>query len=81
MFTFLFFEDVERDDEGNIYTNRHATQEGFFTKNGLEKDAATFSNIGNDFRYLDAIDSVEGRPSKRFMFTMERKVFDIYIYV
>ena len=74
VFTFLFYEDVEEDNDGNIRTNRHASQDSFFARKGQEKKTAIFSNVSNDFRYLDANDSAEGSPSKRFFATLERKV-------
>lgn len=73
-FTFLFYEDVEENKEGNICTNRHASQDTFFARNGEEKKAATFSNVSNEYRYLDSNESAEGCPSKRFAATLERKV-------
>jgi hypothetical protein len=73
-FTFLFYEDVEQDNDGNICTNRHASQDTFFAKKGEEKKTATFSNVSNVFRYLDSNESAEGCPSKRFVATLERKV-------
>lgn len=79
----MFYEDVEQDDNGNICTNRHASADTLFAKNGEEKKAATLSNVSNDYRYLDANDSVEGRPSQRFLTTLVRKVCegDHYYYI
>jgi hypothetical protein len=74
VFTFLFYEDVEQDQEGNVRTNRHASQDTLFARKGEEKKTATLSNVSNEFRYLDANESTEGGPSKRFFNTLERKV-------
>ena len=73
-FTFLFYEDVEKDNDGNIFTNRHASADTIFNKRGEEKKTATLSNVSNDYRYLDANESAEGRPSQRFLSTLLRKV-------
>ncbi len=52
-----------------------------FEQKGQEKIEATFSNVSNEFRYLDSNQSVEGPPSKRFYDSLERKVCFVLFFI